>query len=228
MLISKEYGVIFIHIPKTGGTTLTTAFREVLKEDTNILSTGSQVLQRRTINQPSKFPDFYNRVHLKYKYLDERQNSPMETGVWLKYFNSYRIFTAMRNPWGWYVSNYLFDQKIHTTKPNYITRPSTILPFDEWLKTRDTNQFDWVIDSNGKNCATMIGQTETLQDSFNQMCDEIGVPSIQLENLNVSDKSLQEDGSIDHSYYRDFYTEETKAIVAEKSKRVIEQFNYEF
>ena len=89
MLISKEYGVIFIHIPKTGGTTLTTAFREVLKEDTNILSTGSQVLQRRTINQPSKFPDFYNRVHLKYKYLDERQNSPMETGVWLKYFNSY-------------------------------------------------------------------------------------------------------------------------------------------
>ena len=74
----------------------------------------------------------------------------------------------------------------------------------------------------------MIGQTETLQDSFNQMCDEIGVPSIQLENLNVNDKSLQEDGSIDHSYYRDFYTEETKAIVAEKSKRVIEQFNYEF
>jgi len=228
MLISKEYGVIFIHIPKTGGTSLTAALREVLKEDTNILSTGSQAIPRMTINQPTIFPNYYNRVHLKYKYLEDRQNSPMETGVWLKYFDSYRIFAAMRNPWSWYVSNYLFDQRVHKIQPNHLTRPSTVLSFDEWLKTKDTNQFDWVIDSNGKNCATIIGQTETLQDSFNQMCDEIGVPSIKLENLNVNDKSLQEDGSIDHSYYRDFYTEETRNIVAEKSKRVIEQFNYEF
>ena len=144
---------------------------------------------------------------------------------------NYFSFSIVRNPWDRLVSCWM--QKIITQEPteeqfrsdirwelNY-QKPSfkdfiKIISDDENI-TKDSH---WALYFNIIPVSDLdfIGRFENLQEDFNIICDKIGIPRQKLPRENKSK----------HKHYTEYYDDETKQIVAEKYKKDIEYFGYEF
>ena len=57
-----------------------------------------------------------------------------------------------------------------------------------------------------------------MQEDFNTICDEIGIPQLELEHKNKTH----------HDYYVDYYDDETIDMVAKAYQRDIEYLGYKF
>ncbi|NDB30230.1 hypothetical protein EB155_09620, partial [archaeon] len=122
-------------------------------------------------------------------------------------------FTFVRNPWDKIVSQY------HYNRHKFGFKDST---FKEYVKAWDSGKQISTFSSLNLHYIDeeldFIGRFETLQQDFNIVCDNIGIPRQQLPHENKSK----------HKHYTEYYDDETKQIVAEKYARDIEYFGYKF
>ena len=144
---------------------------------------------------------------------------------------NYFSFSVVRNPWDRLVSCWM--DKVITRKPtetqfrnglrwelNY-QKPG-FKDFIEIITETEniTKDSHWdlyfniipVIDID------FIGKFENLQEDFNTICDKIGIPQ----------QTLQYENATKHKHYTEYYDDETRQIVAEKYRKDIEYFGYEF
>jgi len=67
-----------------------------------------------------------------------------------------------------------------------------------------------------------VGRYETLQEDFDKICDILSLPKEKLSHLNQARKYGK------YPPYRSYYTEETKAMIADLYQIDIEAFGYKF
>jgi hypothetical protein len=135
-------------------------------------------------------------------------------------------FTVVRNPWDKVVSDY--HHRILTNKTGLGVRT---IPFGEWVRHayQDQNptyfypplmfapQIDWICAPDGSIAVDYVCRFENLENDFETVARRIN-RRVALPHLNRSN----------HGHYRDYYDNETAAIVKRWFLKDIEAFGYTF
>lgn len=209
MPISHQYKVIFIHIPKTGGSSVDTALgihgdnnRGSIKPAPEILFgvMGSKALQHLTALEIKKI---------------------VPQAVWQNYFK----FAFVRNPYDRLISEYFWRQKLNKKFRkvgfkkfllNFVA-PAKNRPLKHFLDDHYRDQYKFITDENEKIMVDFVGKFENFIDDFKKICQSAQL-NIKLPHLNKTK----------HQSYQQYYNEETKKIAAQLCQKDLSIFNYQF
>lgn len=200
-MISFEHNCIQVKVPKTAGTSISAALKcmHVVKPHRDIIEIKEGVeLARKLGSLPIKQP------------LSE------------DWFNQFFKFGFVRNPWDRVVSLY------NRREGQQLSESMTFEEFVGWITyasdtcihpSRHKNQLDWFADRQGNVLVDFIGKFETLEDDWSLICKRISfnqdLPHLR-ENL------------VNKKHYSEYYTSQTRDIIAGKFRVDIEYFEYSF
>ncbi|MBW1929078.1 MAG: sulfotransferase family 2 domain-containing protein [Deltaproteobacteria bacterium] len=216
MLISLKYKFLFVHIAKTGGTSIRAALRWYKWKDPYripffLCSRISALFGHRLA---CKIPR-HAKIITAYEML------PREL------FNELFKFAFVRNPWDLQVSSY---HHIKRERPHLLKGIHDFESFLRWkldpsrpyhyiIDTSMELQYDYLIDLDGNVIVDFIGRYEQLEDDFNEACRRIGIRPPKLPHKRRARDRLD---------YREYYTEETAELIAQRFKKDIEMLGYSF
>lgn len=216
MLLSLKYNFLFVHIAKTGGTSVRAAlaplrWRDPLYWPAFLCSRLSHLTGHRIA---SKLPRHA-------KVIAAKEMLPHE--VFEKLFK----FAFVRNPWDLQVSSW---HHIRRERPHLLTGIEDFPTFIRWkldperpyqyhIDTSIELQSDYLKDLSGRIIVDFIGRYENLQEDFDQVCRTIGIAPRQLPHKRQAKN---------RSDYRKYYTDEIAELVAQRFKPDIEAFGYTF
>jgi len=133
-------------------------------------------------------------------------------------FDSYKKIAFVRNPWDRMVSNFEFK-----TKGTDIIARNSNDSFEDFIraqfKSKKNNQFDYICDLDGELNCDFIGRFESLAEDYLTVQEMIGIEPVALPTLNASKRAKA---------YQDYYTLETKVLVANYYQKDIDSFGYTF
>lgn len=204
MRMSNRYRAIFIHVPKTGGNSINTAI--------DALPDGEVI-------------DHYGPMPSKHIWA-ARLKALVGEAAW----NSHFTFAVVRNPWDQMVSCYhWWLQKADQWPANHpaiavIREAGSFdgfmqLPYGRSMINQfEGSSYDWICDEDGRIILDHVARFENLPDEWREICRRIGAPHVPLPHVNATTRLP----------YRDYYTPETREIVAQRFRRTIDAFGYVF
>ena len=207
MIYCDKKKIIFIHLVKTGGSSIKDAFsmpwgkHMMVKElFDNSLAGNKKILEgdERHFCSIKEIERFKEQVRLRW--------------------DSYYKFSFVRNPWDRVISEIFFNIKRGRCESREIKR--MILdkckgPAENvWKK----NYIEWLLGPSGGIDLDFIGRFENLQLDINTICDNIELRRRGLPHLNESA----------HGHYSSYYDQETRDAVAKSYAEDIEHFGYKF
>lgn len=224
-MVSHEHKFIFIHIPKTAGTSIEKTFGhfEVLTQSVQDHRSVRELepLQRALPNCNSIENIFLLAKRSRDNIRGTINSNWILTNVNQQQFDSYFKFAFVRNPWSrvvsWY-KNVLRDplhQKEHGVKSD--------CTFDQFLKNHSKqwalrSQLFWLKNSRGEIGVDFVGRFERLEQDFSHISRIIGFNDLALPKIL--------DGNIGD--YANYYNHETKNIVQKLYAEEIEVLKYSF
>ena len=217
MIISNKNKYIYFHNPKCAGTTIGKILaKSCCSQD--ILVGGYRSRARDSV-EFDKNSMLYRKKHIGITKFEQMNY----TGL-----SDYFKFGFTRNPYAWAVSWYTFwfewkggrSRKVPSKKHWWKIQHMNFSEFlrYEWFTNTKTAADMFLRGKTDKQLVDFIGKVENLQEDFNTICDKIGIPQQHLPHKNKSK----------HKHYTEYYDDETRQIVAEKYKKDIEYFGYEF
>ena len=95
--------------------------------------------------------------------------------------------------------------------------------FDQYVRIYRLYQYSMLdqLTVNGKITVDYIGRYEQLQESFDYVCEQLGISKQVLPHLNLNANKK-------YSHYTDYYTDDTRRLVELVYRRDITQFGYKF
>ncbi|RLB44268.1 MAG: sulfotransferase [Deltaproteobacteria bacterium] len=216
MLISLKYKFIFVHIAKTGGTSIRAALRYYKWTDPYripfFLCSRLSALTGHKI--ACKIPR-HAKIITAYEML------PREI------FDQLFKFAFVRNPWDLQVSSY---HHIMRERPHLLKGINSFQDFLKWkldpdrpyhyiIDTSIELQSDYLVDLNGKVIVDFIGRYENLQQDFVEACNRIGISPKRLPHKRQAK---------DRKPYQEYYTDETAELIAQHFHKDIDMFGYKF
>lgn len=217
MLLSPRYKFLFVHIAKTGGTSVRAALERVRWRDPWYwLMFPCHRLSHLTGHKlGTKFPRHS-------KVIAAQEMLPRE------FFDGLFKFAFVRNPWDLQVSSF---HHIRRERPHYLQGRDSFADFLRWkldperpyqfhIDTSIERQSDYLIDLRGNLIVDFVGRYERLHEDFGTACQRIGIPCPALPHRRqATDRSKD---------YRSYYDDTTRLLVAEHFLDDIERFGYGF
>jgi chondroitin 4-sulfotransferase 11 len=202
MIISHKYRYVFLHIPKTAGTSIEQALGLRAGKDGG-WTPGTCKIAGRTKHhiEPHMIP------------------------------KGYFVFTFVRNPWDRILSYYMFRREPRSRHRRSIHPDERKISYRDWLlrlaefsRYRHINPaFQIAISSQNRlirDHPHFIGRYENLAEDFLHICTQVGLQPRPLQKVNPTTQKKRP--------YADYYTEETAKIVARLYCDDIERFGYRF
>jgi hypothetical protein len=200
MPVSPTLRCIFVHIPRTGGTSIETA-----------LGMGGDWLVENTETMFGRIssPEFqdYTATTVTLQHLSAEQLSRLVPG-----FKKYFRFSVVRNPWDRMVSTYCYQMRAEGYS------------FDEFLEATEGSASAWhvpqsrlLLDGPGRELVDFVARFENLAQDFRHVCERLGIERV-----------LPHRNGLVHGHYRGYYDEDSRAIVARRYREDIERFGYAF
>ncbi|MBV8727494.1 MAG: sulfotransferase family 2 domain-containing protein [Candidatus Eremiobacteraeota bacterium] len=228
MPVSHSHRFIFIHIPRTAGTSLTMAleadgaemeFDQPAFFELQSWQRTPEIVQMLRRTNPN---DALGNLPLKHIPADAlRAMLPQE--IW----NSYFKFSFCRNPWDRLVSIYHWMRRnsehsdfFRAHRPDLVTMMQKVDSFPDFV--REYAMFvpgvaPHIVDSAGTILMDYVGRFEELEESAQTIAAKTGL-RLALPHANRMERGA----------YRDYYTDETAAIVERQFAQDIELFGYSF
>lgn len=207
-MISHRLRCIFVHIPKTGGTSI---------ED--VIWPGERTEAELWAGFVTPMRNRYQTGGLQH--LLARQ---IRTEVGETLFASYFKFAIVRNPWDKIVSQYAYMQRRPDLRQYIGLREDA--PLDDYLdRIAVSDHVQWmpqlcfVKDDDGTDLVDVIGRYETLAADAARIFDRLGLPGPDLPHLNRSERDPD---------YRGYFNAQTRATVARLYGADIDHFGYRF
>ncbi|WP_119719108.1 sulfotransferase family 2 domain-containing protein [Cognatilysobacter tabacisoli] len=207
MIVSHQHRYIFVPMPKTGTHSVRQALREHLGPD-DIEQVGLFVNKR--------FP-FDDIARIKHGHLSVRQVRPY---LGDEVADAYFKFTFVRNPFDRFVSYCSFmtrqtgafdrDPKGTMRRILFEARPLDHVHFQP--------QYTLLVNDAGDVEMDYLGRVETMQASYDAICERVGIPSRALDRVNSSRRG----------HYREYYDADLVDGVAALYRRDLELFDYQF
>jgi hypothetical protein len=211
MLVSRQQKFLFVHIPKSAGSSVTAALKPVSDRPQDELV--NRLLAGVGINVNWFGPQSWKRGR---KHSTASQIQCMYSK---EVFDSYYKFAFVRNPWALMVSYYHYikanDKHHRSQKINNLDNFESYLYYE--IKRNKINQSRFVTNRYGDVIVDFVGRFENLTEDFGKVCHHLGLDT-EIPHLNTSV----------HHDYRDYYNERTAKLVAYHWAEDILRFGYTF
>lgn len=214
MFISHGRQYIFIHIPKTGGTSMALALEERAKKDDVLIGDTPKAAKRRR-----KF----NGVDTAGRLWKHSTLADIEGLVSADEVERYFTFTLVRNPWDRMVSYYHWLQRQSFEHPaiklardeefsGFLSHPMT------WRAQKDTPARHYMTDARGNEVCDLYIRLEHLDEDMQPLEDHLGF-QMAVPRANTSHRAGD---------YRSYYSDTDAAFLADICSEDIERFGYQF
>jgi hypothetical protein len=206
VIISPNHKYVFVAVPKTG----THAVRQALRPHMgagDMEQVGLFVKRQFPIADLAKVGHGHISLEQLRKFMDPAK------------FAEYFKFAYVRNPFDRFISYCSFITReggAFKTDPQKVMRRVLANPPSEHVLFWPQNTF--LVDGEGKLLTDYVGRVETMQQSFEFIASKIGVPAVQLDKVNATERSA----------YRDYYDQELIDGVAKLYADDLRLFEYDF
>ena len=201
MPISINHSCVFIHVPRTGGTTI----EKILGIHKDWPTLFIDVFQGRLESEGN----ILELQHLPYEEMKSIAN--------IRYTEDFFKFTFVRNPWDRLVSEYsTLNQRDKNFFTQFVTRTAQIVNKSSKIKGENCHlrpQIEFISDD-----LDFVGRFENYIEDVENV----------LRRLGVDCQRIPQYGQTDHQNYTSFYDVQTIELVAEIYKDDIRLFGYEF
>tara|TARA_B100000787_G_scaffold108207_1_gene80389 strand:+ start:487 stop:1128 length:642 start_codon:yes stop_codon:yes gene_type:complete len=211
IVISKKNKVIFFHLPKNAGTSISNL---LLKNESYYFSWVilSKILRRFSKKDNFFFDNFQKKIHF---FRSHETVKSIQNKISSKIFDNYFKFAIVRNPYSRFVSRYNYTKLV--TKNKNIKFSEFVKEYVELGMITD-QQYKFLLNNNGDIGVNKILKFENISKDINEIANRISVNPNKLYKMNVST----------HDNYKEYYDTETKNIVENFCKEDLNFFNYKF
>lgn len=205
----RQHNAIFVHIPKTGGTSI---------EDMLWPNVSSRT-------EKDLWQGFTTPMHNKYQTggLQHLCAHQIRKELGEETFRAAYKFTVVRNPWDKAVSQFVFMRKRPDLMDFIGMQPTD--DFKTYLEiTQRKSHVQWmpqymfILDQDGTTLVDHILRFETFESDVKQTLAAIGAERTELLHQKKGDRT----------HYTDYYDEDTKTMVAEAYSTDIRMFGYRY
>lgn len=199
MRISYKHNFIFIHVDRTGGTSISRALDPFSYKSSDMKRFYAALLRRLGFKESYKWKK-YRTQHITAKELKEN----LPPNIWDRCFK----FAIIRNPWDWLLSIY-YARLQHPVHLEYeLTKYlGSFERYAEWYaENRSLQQSQYLFDDTGNLLLDFVGRYEHIEQDYKKACNIIGIEA-PLPHLNHAINKKND--------YRLVYTDRLIALVGD-------------